>query len=52
MDNHTLDENNFVGIVRRYEQKFYDTYGDGVEDNEAPNDLVEPLGFELFRWSY
>lgn len=52
MDNHTKDVNNFVAASRRYELKFYDTYGTGVIDNEAPNDAVEPLGFELFNWRY
>lgn len=50
MRNHTTDPNNFMGTIRRYELKFYDTYGDQVENNEAPNDMVEPLGFELFEW--
>lgn len=52
MDNHTRDAQNFIGTVRRYELKFYNTYGDGVVDNEAPNDFVEPLGFEIYRWRH
>ena len=52
MDGYVTDVNNFYGTVRRYEQKFYDTYGDGVENGEAPNDMVEPLGFELFEFRY
>jgi hypothetical protein len=52
MANHTRDENNFIGTSRRYELKFYDTYGDGVVDGEPPNDFVEPLGIELYRWRY
>lgn len=51
-ENNTYDANNFYGTVRRYEKKFYDTYGTGVVDNEAPNDMVEPLGFELFEFTY
>lgn len=51
MENYTSDPNNFYGIIRRYEHKFYDTYGD-VVDGEALNDMVEPMGFELFEWSY
>lgn len=50
MNNHTKDQANFVASVRRYELKFYDTYGDGVVDNEAVNDFIEPLGFEIYRW--
>ena len=50
MRNHTTDSQNFYGAIRRYEQKFYDTYGDDVISGEAPNDMVEPLGFELFEW--
>lgn len=52
MANHTKNVNNFIGTVRRYESKFYDTYGNGVIDNEAPNDMIEPLGFEIYNWSY
>lgn len=46
------DPSNFYGLIRRYEKKFYDIYGVDVVDNEAPNDMIEPLGFELFEWSY
>ena len=42
----------FIGAIRRYELKFYDTYGTGVINNEAPNDMVEPMGFELFEYKY
>lgn len=52
VDGATQDDNNFYGAIRRYEQKFYNTYGDGVLGGEAPNDTVEPLGFELFEWDY
>lgn len=52
MDGVTTDSDNFYGAIRRYELKFYDTYGTGVIDNEAPNDMVEPLGFELFEYTY
>lgn len=40
----------FIGVIRRYELKFMETYGDDVINNEAPNDTVEPLGFELFEY--
>lgn len=50
MDNHTRDTQRFIGTVREYERKKYDTYGTEVIDNEAPNDFVEPLGIEIFRW--
>lgn len=52
MDGYTTDTQNFYGLVRRYEQKFYNTYGQDVIDNEAPNDMVEPLGLELFEYTY
>lgn len=52
MDAYTNLTSAFVGTVRRYELKFYDTYGTGVIANEAPNDMVEPLGFELFEYKY
>ena len=50
MQNHTTDLNNFLGISRRWEAKVYGTYGDGVVDNEAPNDMVEPAGLEIFEY--
>lgn len=49
MDNYTTDFA-FVGSCRRYELKIYDTYGLGVVDGEAPNDFVEPMGFELHEY--
>lgn len=52
MNNHTRDTQNFIGAVRRYEKKFYDIYGTGVVNNEAPNDAIEPGGFEIFSWRY
>lgn len=52
MDGYTTDASNFYGLVRRREQKFYPTYGDGVVDGEAVNDMIEPLGFELFKYDY
>ncbi len=52
MESSTFDDNNFIGTVRRYEHKFYELYGDGALNNEAPNDMVEPLGFELFEYTY
>lgn len=51
MDGYTTDNSNFYGVIRRYEQKFYNTYGD-VINGEAPNDMVEPFGFELFEYRY
>ena len=30
MDGYVTDSDNFYGLIRRREQKFYDTYGDGV----------------------
>lgn len=52
MVGHTKDGANYVGIVRRWEDKTYPIYGDGVVDNEAPNDNVEPSGLELFEYKY
>lgn len=51
-DNYTFNSAAFIGSVRRYELKFYDTYGQDVVLNEAPNDMVEPLGFEIFEYNY
>lgn len=50
MINHTLNAGGFVGIVRRWEEKTYPTYGDGVTANEAPNDMIEPSGLEIFTY--
>lgn len=50
MVNHTTDTNNFIGLVRQWENKIYATYGVGVIGNEAPNDSVEPFGFELYEY--
>lgn len=52
MINHTLDSGNFLGIVRRWEDKTYPTYGTGVISGEAPNDSVEPAGLEIFEYTY
>ncbi len=52
MDGYVTDTNNFYGLVRRYEQQFYPDYGDDVVNGQAPNDMVEPLGFELFEYTY
>ena len=46
------DSQNFMAVNRRYELKIYDTYGEDVVGGEAPNDMVEPLGYELFEWDY
>lgn len=51
VDGGAQDPNNFYGIIRRYELKFYDTYGTGVVAGEAPNDMVEPFGFEIFEYN-
>lgn len=50
MSGYTNNPSAFVGMIRRYELKFYDTYGLDVFSNEAPNDMVEPLGLELFEY--
>ncbi len=52
MINHSLDTDNFIGIVRRWEDKTYPTYGDGVVSGEAQNDSVEPAGLEIFEYKY
>ncbi len=45
-------DTNFVGIVRNWDLKIYDTYGDDVTDNQAVNDMIEPFGYELFEYKY
>lgn len=49
MINHTLDLNNFIAIVRQYEQKIYDTYGN-VIGGEGISDTIEPAGIELYEY--
>jgi hypothetical protein len=46
-----FDENNHIGLVRRWEAKTYPTYGVGVVSNEAPNDSVEPFGLEIYEYT-
>lgn len=42
----------FIGAVRRYEGNFYTVYG-GVDINgDAVNDMIEPLGYELFEYEF
>ena len=50
MQNHTTDTNNFLGIVRQWEDKIYDLYGNNVLNNEAPNDTIEPAGLEFYDY--
>ena len=45
-------DTNFMAVVRIYENKIYETTGEGVVDGEAPNDYVEPFHFELFELKY
>jgi len=49
MVGYTNNTEGFLGIVRQYEAKIYPTYGTGVVGNEAPNDMVEPGGLELYE---
>ena len=50
MDGYTTDGSNYFAAIRRYELKIYDTYGDGVVSGESVNDMIEPLGFELYEY--
>ena len=54
MDNFTNSTTAFIGAIRRHEAKFTITYGLNVDliTNEAPNDMIEPLGLELFEYIY
>lgn len=51
MTSHITNTSNFISIVRRWELKSYNTYGD-VVGNEAVNDAIEPAGLELFEYVY
>jgi len=46
-----FDNDNFLGLVRRWEAKTYPTYGTGVINGEAPNDSVEPYGLEIYEYT-
>lgn len=48
MINHTLAEDNFLGIVRNWDIKIYDTYGD-VVSGQGVNDYIEPAGIEIYE---
>jgi len=50
MDNHTLDNSNFIAINRNWDLKIYNTYGPGVVSNQAINDMIEPAGLEIFEY--
>lgn len=48
MINHTKDTGNYLAMCRQWDTKVYDTYGAGVVNNEPPNDMVEPVGLEIY----
>lgn len=50
MDGYITDGSNYYAAIRRYELKIYDTYGDGVISGEPTNDMLDPLGFELYEY--
>lgn len=43
---------NFIGAVRRFEDLFYPAYGDIDMSGDSVNDMIEPLGFELFEYKH
>ena len=43
MQNHTTDTDNFIGMVRNWENQIYDL------SEPAPNDSVKPVGIELYE---
>jgi len=49
MVNSSLDLVNFVAAVRNWDIKIYDTYGD-VVGGQAVNDMIEPLGLEIYEY--
>jgi hypothetical protein len=52
IDGATQDGSNFIGLIRRYEAQFYPTYGEDVVNGNAPNDMIQPFGLELFELTY
>ena len=49
MINHTLDTTNYLAVCRQWDHKSYSLYGSGVVGDQAPNDMVEPLGLEFYN---
>lgn len=50
MINHTLDNTNWLGVVREWDAKSATLYGDGLDqNNQAINDLIEPLGYQIYE---
>lgn len=46
-------EAGFLATIRQYENKTFKIYYDGlVEQDEAPNDAIEPYGFEIYDYKY
>jgi hypothetical protein len=51
MVGHTLDNNNYLGIVREWDLKSSILYGAGLDtNNQAVNDQVEPYGYQIFEY--
>lgn len=50
MENHSLDTTNYVAMVRNWDIKIYDTYGDVDGSGQGVNDMIEPGGLEIFYY--
>lgn len=51
MENYVKDVSNFYGLIRRYENQFYPVYG-AIDGDQAINDAIEALGFEIYHYTY
>lgn len=48
MINYTNDAANYIAIVRNWDDRIYEIYGDDLVGGEPKNDMVEPAGVELY----
>lgn len=42
----------FMGAIRRFEDLFYPAYGYVDGNGDAVNDMIEPMGFEVFEYKH
>lgn len=52
MNNYTNNSTKFIGTCRRYEHNFYTVYGAVDINGDGLNDMIEPLGYEIFEYEY
>ena len=50
MINYTNDPSNYISIVREWDGKSAEVYGDVDGSGNAQNDFVEPAGYQIFEY--